>query len=470
MCRRNTAVGVAAIIVAGLLPVSACRATCDQIAAQRHSLYRGAQGPTGAPAIAGESSEQPHARLIIPHARANMLLAEIVASARQELVVALPPLTVSLPGLADHVVTLPPLNVAAPGLRLAPARPHHVGLAIDLEFGLANSPVLGDQSGRESGTGQAVASATVHVEAKPAVEQSDSGLALRIGFAADSVRSIEPTLQPRGARALTDLVYRTLPASVRSRIPRSVVTVVLDRAIASLVSRSYGLVRQTVLRRLGAITELRIGLPDLPIAQVQVHSLARPAALVIDLRTELPVRHGLAAGYSIDPMMLGAVRLRLAGDVVTESANWAIEQGLAPTRYNRVMKPERDGDYVPLFAWRQGSARPLVVHVFRLSAPCGHIQLATRADLAVHGGKLAVTITDRNIEHVAGSTAVKLGIWLDTLWTRRFVRTEKRAAHTCISIGRQTLETQITDAQLLRSELVFALDFAITGQIGRAHV
>lgn len=464
---RTSALLVALGSMASAGGLAGCGATCEELAVKRQTLVEARTRPAPATATAarpvGDQPDarpdaRPHARLVIPHARGNALLAralaEVTGGEAGELVVALPSLGSVIPELGD--AGLPALQAAVTAVHLDAAPEGHAGFSVDLALRAA---------------GDTLATATVQVAAEPVVRRDGERTILEIAIPADSVRSVAPRVGVAGTRAMTSRLHDRLPEAIRQRISRAALGPLLSRALGRVLVESYGLVHRQVLGRLGEITRLRIQLPDLPIARAVVHTSSRPPALVLDLFTTLPVRGALPAfvpdssSSMLDATMLGKIRLHLTGDIVTASANWAIDRGLAPARYNRKLDPDPDGDYVPVFEWDLGSSRPLRIHVFRQAAPCGYILLAVRADLALRGDpsdrQIELVVSDRAIEKVEGSRILELGVWLDALWNRTFVKTKKQAAATCMTIGSSALVTRVTDARLADDQLTFGLDMTL---------
>src|SRR5205814_1878552 len=93
------------------------------------------------------------------------------------------------------------------------------------------------------------------------------------------------------------------------------------------------------VRRAGARARLRarlrIELPDVPLAHVDLSST--PAAFALDIFTTLPV----AAGVAPAPPSPDAILVQIAGDTAALAANWGIEHGALPPRYTRKLKPDQ---------------------------------------------------------------------------------------------------------------------------------
>lgn len=421
--------GVGAAILTGaaaaLLALSpGCAGPCQEIANRRAALAR--RAPVAAP----------HGRLEIPLGRANQLLAESLAGAPLEADIGPELLPIRLP------ISLPSLRARVEEVRLVPAPAEHVGFAARIGILDASSEVV---------------SLDVRAEVRPRIERRGASAALVVALDADSLVAVTPVLGPDSRRRLADALGRWMPESLRRRIPR----LVLERAAGELASRltgtAYRGLRASLLSRLGEVTRLRIGLPEVPIERVGVRSTPGPAAaLAIDLFTGLPVRGGLA------PDRRGApgdeIRLRLAGSAVAEIANWAIEQRRLPRHYTRTLKPRPDGEFRPVFDWvGSGSPRPLVLHVFQERGGCSYLAVGVRPEIAVVGGSLVATLRDREVQETLGPVTLQIGVWLKSLVSRAADTTRRLSARTLIEVGGRRFDTRVNRAALEGDQLVLEL-------------
>ncbi len=253
-----------------------------------------------------------------------------------------------------------------------------------------------------------------------------------------------------------------LPAAIRALTPRAVINAAASKLVARLGEEGFALLRRPLLRRLGTISGLRVKLPDLPLERVELWTLkarpgAAPAALALDLFTALPVRGALPRSPSPLPAPPDALQVRVAGSVVAELTNWAIDRGLLPRRYDKELRPKPKGGFRPHFDWRAGQPRPLKVHVFRTRRPCAHVLVGARAEVRVAGDRLKVSITDKQVERVEGPPLVKLGLWFDGLWSTAVRKTRARAATVVLKRGKHEIKLRVRAAVLTDEELAFAL-------------
>ena len=159
------------------------------------------------------------------------------------------------------------------------------------------------------------------------VTRAGAEVAVEIGVGPANLVTIAPSLGPDATAALGAAVERWLPPAVRRRVPRLVVDAAAAKLATYLTGAAYDVLRATLLVRLGAVTRVRLRLPEVPIADVAIRSVDAPtAALVVELHTGLPIRRGLWPLVTI----ADDVQVTIAAGTVAELANWAIDAGHAP--------------------------------------------------------------------------------------------------------------------------------------------
>lgn len=412
-----SAVALLAILATG------CSGPCQEIAARRATLANRA------------SAAAPHGRLHVPLARANELIAESLAARPLEAPIGPELIPVRLP------IELPTLLARVAEVQMVPGRPGRVGFAVRIVL------LDGDTE---------VVTLSARAEVRPRIVRDGASMALVLGLDGDSLVAVEPRLGPDSRRRLADALSRWLPDAVRRRMPRPL----LERGASELASRltgtAYRGLRASLLSRLGEVTRVRIGLPEVPIERVAVRSTTAPlAALALDLFTALPVRRGLAR--AVAPAS-DQIQLRLAGSTVAEIANWAIDHGHLPGRYTRTLRPRPDGEFRPVFDWvGAGSPRGLVLHVFQERGGCSYLAVGVRPEVAVVRGSLVATLRDREIIETLGPVTLQIGVWLKSLVSRAADTTRRFAATTRLEAGGRRFDTRVTRAVLERDELVLDL-------------
>jgi hypothetical protein len=407
-------------VLAGL--AGGCGANCAEIGARKRALSE----RTGAAA-------GPHARVHVPFARANQLLAELVRDGALRV-----PLQV--PALGPLTLAVPELTAVVRGVELRPAAADQLRFAIEIEIDDADQPVT---------------TLTAVVDVRPQLVRTAEGSELVAGVGSENLRSIDLQLRDQDGHALVDAVARWLPPALRSSVPRAVLDGAARKLAEYLTGRAYDALRARLLGRLGEITQLRIRLPALPIAATQVSST--PDALTVDLTTDLPVRRGLAAAPPTSPDMV----VQLSESTAAELTNWSIAQGHLPQSYTRGLEPRAGGDYRPHFDYvAEDRRRPVKIHVFQERNGCSYFQVGLRFDIGLVGDQLEVAVHDRLVEASDASTALEVGLWLKQLIQGSVDRSYRAAARTELTIGGHRFAARMLGAAATGDDLAFTLGFA----------
>lgn len=411
---------LALAVLAGL--AGGCGANCAEIAARKRAL-------TERTAVAAG----PHARVHVPFARANVVLAELVRdpALRRPL---------QIPSLGPLTLAAPELTAVARRVELRPAAADQLRFAIELEIDDADQPVT---------------TLTAITDVRPALVRTAEGSELVAGFGPDNLRSVELQLRDQDGRALVDAIARWLPPALRGSVPRAVLDVAARKLAEYLTGRAYDALRATLLRRLGEVTELRIRLPALPIAATRVSST--PDALTIDLTTDLPVRRGLAGSGPTSEEVV----VQLSESTAAELTNWSIARGHLPQHYTRGLEPRADGDYRPYFDYlAEDRRRPVKIHVFQDRNGCAYFQVGLRFDIGLRGDQIEIAVHDRLVEAADASTALEVGLWIKQLIQGSVDRSYRAAAHTELRIGGHRLAARALGAAVSGDDLAFTLGFA----------
>jgi hypothetical protein len=286
-----------------------------------------------------------------------------------------------------------------------------------------------------------------HTDVAPVLTHENGDAFLTVGLDPRRVEGVEIELGPRFTRSLRALL--------------------VARAAEEIGEEAWKVVRAKVLPRVGALTRMRVRLPDVPVDRVDVTSLAGPVpALDLAIATTLPVREGLhVVEQPLDP---DAVDVRLAGSTVAELANWAIATGRAPQRYTRKLKPDKNGDFVPLLDWRPGHARPLLVSIFQVQRGCSCFSAGVRARVDVRGDDIVGTIEERRLELAIGPAHIETLAWLKDVVDRAITRSKRAAAHTELTVGDRVIGARLVDADVDRAELHVAVHLAVATRVASA--
>lgn len=399
----------------------------------------------------------PHVELRLPFVRANRVLAEVLREPLKAPVAMPAALAASLEALGVRVPDDRQLTAIARAIELRPAPDGRLRFAMRVE--LVDAAAAGD--------GEALTTLAVELEVAPRVVHEDGATALVAGFGPENLRSVRPILDDGDARRLGDSLARRLPPGLRDRVPRALV----DRAAKSLgehlTGAAYEVLRTTLLKQLGELSELRVRLPDIPIDGASMRS--DRDALTIGITTSLPVRAGLAPDTASAPAPDADLAVRISLATAAELANWAIDHGQLPAHYTRDLHPAADGEFVPRLDYVASEARPLKVHVFQERGGCSYFGVGLRPDVALHlapadagtlaarGDRLELISRDQLVERAIASAPVLAGLWIKQLVLGSVERSKQAAAHVQLAIGGRLFTTRVTAAAIARDELDFAL-------------
>lgn len=412
------------------LGASGCTSRCARVASARTELLaRPAAGP-GAAARAADG------RVTLPFSRANALFAELLAAK---------PLRVELAAaeLGRWRVVVPSgLAAVVREVRLEPAPAERVRLAITLALYDADEELT---------TLAGVA------ELAPELVRRGADTALVLELRPENLLELRPDLGSRPRAALARALARWLPGPLRGRIPASALDVAVGELGQSLAAVAYQAVRRSLLPRVGELTRLTLRLPDLPLERTALRSSKLPVpALELELYSSLPVRPPPSASA---PRPSGEqITVELTASTGAELANWAIAHGLAPRWYTRDLAPSPRGEFRPLFDYRADDrAHPWKIASLQERGGCSYFLVGASATMALRGGKLEVTVTDRQLEAAETSWLLRAAAWLKFQLTGAIDRSRRVAAHTELTIGGRTLRSEVVAAELQHDRLRFTL-------------
>jgi hypothetical protein len=402
-----------------LIALSGCGGSrCKEVQRAREGLVR-----SGAPNRGADM------RLTVPFTRANDVIADLLKQEPMTM-----PLTPPELGGFELPATLT-ANVRSVVLQAGSADTARFAIVIDINDG-------------ETG----IVAMTALLEIAPALVRKPDGAELSIGFGPQNIIEAKPSLAADSKEKLQSTVGRWVPERVKGKIPRVLMDTAARRLASHLTGTAWELMRQTVLKKLGDMTRMRVRLPDVPIAKTALRSTDR--ALIVDITTDLPVRRGLAPGGDADT----EVGLRMSGSTVAELANWAIDKGHAPTSYDRNIKPKTDGEFRPRFDYvSEDRAHPFKVYSFQERGGCSYFKVGVQAKVAVDGNNLKGTVSDQQLEKKTANPLVEVLAWTKYFLIGGLDRSKQVAAHTQLSIGRRTMQTRVTNAAIVDDELRFAL-------------
>ena len=412
-------------LLATTAALTGCGSRCADVRAARATL---AARPIAA-------APTPDVRVTVPLARANAVIAAVLART---------PWTVPL-GLPD-LGPLPPivpggLRASLAQVELRPGAPGHVQLAVALTIADGDATIT---------------TLALEVALAPEVERAHGDVALAFGVRPADLLAVSPTLGPGAAAALGAALERWLPPAARGRVPPVLRDAAASRLATYLTGAAYRGLHDLLLVRLGEVTRLRLRLPDVPVADVAIRSLTAPATLVVELHTGLPIRDGLGAPTA--SASSDDIGVAVAASTVAELANWAIASGRAPRWYDRSLTPTPSGAFRPQFDYVAADpGHPWKVHVLQERDGCSYFRVGVRVAIALEGDQVRATALDRDLERAIASPVISAAAWVKYLVVGSLDRTRRRVAHVQLTIADQPLTTRLTELALVDGELRAAI-------------
>jgi hypothetical protein len=409
------------------IATSGCGSRCADIAARRTALLK-------APPVASS----PHAQIRIPLGRANALLAAVVRETPLRM-------KVPLPTLGPFTLPVRELSAISREVELLPAPADRLRFAVRIAIDDAE---------------RTITTLVVVVDVKPELQRTDGGLELVASIGPRSLLAVKPELGQDAGHGLVDAITRWLPRAIREQLPRATLDHAAQRLAEHLTGKVYPVLRHTLLRSVGELTELRLRLPALPITTIALAPTTD--AITVDLMTDLPVRRGLTERAPASEDIL----VRIAGSTSAALANWSIDRGHLPQHYTRDLSPSPDGAYRPWFDHVAEDRRPVKIHIFQERGGCSYFQVGMAAQVEAVGDKLHVAIRDQLVESVDASPQLEAALWVKQLIQGSLDSSRRAAAHTRLSTGRHAFAARVRRAAIVDDEL--ALELALDPAPGPA--
>lgn len=417
---------VRALLVMIVLAATGCGARCKEVTAARTALTTRVGAPNRGADV----------QVAVPMARANTVLAELLAQKPLQVPLEIPALDLGDPAR--------PVTATVRSVQLVPGSPGKVRFVVAVSI---------DEPAQE------VTTITATVEVLPQLTRADGAASLAFGLGPENVLKLSPELGPEAKTKLGGAVSRWLPTKLKDRVPQALVDAAAAKLGSHLTGAAWTVLQKTLLAKLGEVTTLRLRLPDVPVARVDVRSTSSPDLLFVDIASDLPIRAGLAA-TSAPPT---DITVRIAGSAAAELANWAIDAGHAPPWYTRSLTPSPTGEFRPRFDYEPRSSHPLKVYAFQERGGCSYFKVGVAAKLSMNGGNLVATATDRDLEASEAHSALEIAAWTKYFLTGWIDRSKQVAAHTQLTVGGRVLSGQVTSARLENDEL--ALGLALSGNV-----
>ena len=418
MLSPRSSLTVALVAIAVSATLAACGAPCQNIISAQRQIH---DAKTGVP------DGRPHAQLRLPHNRLNVLLQSAIEADAIFVEVGLPD---GLP--------LPKLLAEAHRIEVRAAEDGTLGFYTEVLLYFGETRLL-------------ALSATV--DSRTETVFKDGQATLQIGFDGDSLRSVKPVYPTGAVDTVAAVIGPIIKAAGGRDIPGPLLRPIARRVMEFVTNNAFELIRDQLLSRVGEVAAMNIDMGSAPIERIETRTdRSEQPALVVDIFTTMPVHTGLSAQPATGDPISGTGRLRIAGEAIAELGNWAISEGLAPQAYDSKLRPDPNGAYVPVYAWREGNL-PLVVHAYRIEPPCSTIVIGARPEVRVEDGNITVAIVDGNVESVEGSSLVRLGVGLKNLFGGDIEKSETGAASAAFEVGGQRIRAELLEAKLENGEL-----------------
>lgn len=395
---------------------SGCGATCKRMAEDRQAFLE-RQVP---------SSGEPHLEVTVPFALTEKLISQQLDK--------IEPVALAVPGLGKLGSYFGELRLRPTFVRLLPARSGRLGFELEFEV---------------QSHGSSAFSLTVQTEVKPDIELSQ-GL-VNIGFSPEAFESVRPRIDSGSAKKLGGIIYGRIPGLARGLVSRDAVDKAAAGAVDLLLRQFYTISKDTLLRRISRMSQLSIALPDVPIAQLSLRTVGQEdKALQLLVTSKLPVSAGLSPMTESPSRRL--VTLRLTASATAELANWAMNENLLPSRFDKKGRPQKDGELVAGLEWVAGQ-RPMKIHLWQLEGSCKRIDLGAEARVAVNNGKVQIEATGAVIEGSQAAALTELGIFFVSLWKDAIDKTLSTKAELRFEVAGREVVTEIENASLEKNVL-----------------
>jgi hypothetical protein len=146
----------------------------------------------------------------------------------------------------------------------------------------------------------------------------------------------------------------------------------------------------------------------------------------------------------------------MSGSTVAELLNWAIKEGLVPSRYNKKGKPKENGELQPGLDWVPGK-RPMKVYLWQTENPCKRITLGADPSVSVKNDKIKIKAENTKIEDVEAAPFTELGIWFYTLWKDAIDFRKSAGSKMSFKIAGEKMVSRIERAAIANDELTLGI-------------
>lgn len=409
---------------------SGCGTPCEEIARHRQAFLGRSAEPT----------VEPHLVAAVPLAVVNRMIEPRVRELEPQR------LEVPLSGILSGVLggMLDGLVLQPRQVQVVPASRGQVGVVVLLDVMQRSETYF-----------------TLRVAGEVAPRLDPEAHRVEVELRADDFRSMEPELSAGAVDRLGQVLHRQLPAMARMLLPPQAIGEAARFVTTFVLSNAYPVLRDALFAGLGPVARFSIALPDLPIERIAFSTNeADGGQLVLAAHTSFPVTAGLGS----EPVLEGGggqgIDILIAGPVVAELANWAMQQGRLPRRFDDHGRPQDDGPYQVALSWSADAEerRPLRVHVWRLEPRCLRAVIAARPELRLQAGELVLEVQDRRVAELEGPPLAEVARWFAPLWLRALSSTQTAASTFALEAGGRSLSAHVTDVAISGSAVRLRVD------------
>lgn len=419
------ALGVFALPMLGA--ATGCANACKRVETHRAAFTSGSDVAR---------SEDPHFRVSVPFDVVGVLMARELKSIGS--------FRVPLPKVSG--VSLGAVRGRVDQIRLQPAPTGQVGFTVRIVLESGKTRVL-----------------EVELDARTTPQIDLKRGTVAVALSAQDVRKVRPKLGPGARKKLVDYAWKELPSTVRTLVSKKQLDALLAGASDQLLGQVADAVRKDLGSEIGEVARFEIDLPDLPLSALAIESSA--GELKLAGRTSLPVAVGVAAGKRHRSSHQNAVELRMSGETAAALANWAIERGEIPERYDLDGSPDPKGPLAAGVGWGRGRPRPLTLHLWTVpdgdlakKKQCAHVELHGTPVIGVaNGGDVSVSVRDGQVEAVDGTAKVRMGVFFSGLGRETFEFAETVAGSFELDLGDAPLTASVHSATRDGDDVVFGL-------------
>lgn len=353
----------------------------------------------------------------------------------------LPPIAVPLPDIPIPGLesSLGKLEIGLRSVSFQPAAPGQLGLRVRFVL-LARGAVV----------------TAIDLDTLLAPQLTPGADTVRLSLRPQDLVRVRPSLPPAERKKFAEFILSRLPDVARV-LGRDQIESFADKALTTLVDRSFPAVRDNLLADAGPLVDVEIELPPVPIARVELRT--SPGDVELWISTTLPapaLASGPARAAGSDPRL---VHVRMSGGAAAELANQGITRGQIPARYDLSGEPSPNGEFTAAVGWSAGP-RPLRIHAWKEQQVCAHVVFSGTPELRTAAGSLELAVPDARVEQVTGAVKARAAVWFSGLGRKTFSFSEAIAGATRFDLIGVDYDAVPTKASVVGSDIGIDLRLA----------